>query len=166
MVERKSNSLERESELKMYRSLVLATLDYYIENNLFGHKTQEYNPQENLKNLKVQMEQLFNRGSLTKLKQCFRDFTEMLVETTDLKFNTYLCEKTGYNIDIFKAYFQRIDKIIEKGRITSDRQYYDINMAVGQLCQIEPVNNEIIEVLNGLLSAYEQRKSNKTKKNA
>jgi hypothetical protein len=51
------------------------------------------------------------------------------------------------DIDIFQSYFQRIDKVIEKGKITSDNQFYDINIMIDQLCQIEPVDEEKIEIL-------------------
>lgn len=88
----------------------------------------------------------------------------MQVETGDLKFNKYLQDKTKYNIDIFKSYFQRVDKVIEKGKITTDNQFYDINIMVDQLCQNEPVDNMKIEILNRLLADYEQRKSQHTRK--
>ena len=88
----------------------------------------------------------------------------MQVETVDLKFNKYLQDKTKYNIDIFKSYFQRVDKIIEKGKITTDNQFYDINTMIGHLCQTEPVDNNKIEILNRLLSEYEQRKSRRARK--
>ena len=88
----------------------------------------------------------------------------MQVETGDLKFNKYLQDKTKYNIDIFKSYFQRVDKIIEKGKITTDNQFYDINIMVDQLCQTEPKKKKKIEILNRLLSEYEQRKSTQTRK--
>lgn len=39
-------------------------------------------------------------------------------------------------------------------------------MMVDQLCQTEPIDNEKIEILNRLLSEYEQRKSRKTRKPA
>ena len=70
-------------------------------------------------------------------------------------------DKTNYNVDIFHSYLQRIDKIIEKGKITSDNQFYDINIMVDQLCQTEPVDKEKIEILNKLLGDYEQKKQSK-----
>ncbi len=155
------HTADKTSELTMYRDLVLATLDYYIENRLMGVKTPDYDPMENLKNLRIQTGEHFRKGRLTRLKQWFRDLTEMQIETGDLKFNKYLRDKTKYEIDIFKSYFDRLDKIISKGKITTDNQFYDINMAVDQLCQVEPPDAERIEILNKLLRAYEQRKQRK-----
>ncbi len=88
----------------------------------------------------------------------------MQVETVDQNFNNYLQSKTKYDIDIFKSFFHRVDKVIVKGRITSDTQFYDVNIMVDQLCQTVPVNNKKIEILNKLLIDYEQRISRQAKK--
>jgi hypothetical protein len=81
----------------------------------------------------------------------------MPIETRDLKFNKYLQNKTGYEIDIFKSFYQRVDQVIEKGKITTDNQFYDVKIMVDQLCQTESVDEEKIDILNRLLSGYEQR---------
>jgi len=152
---------EKQIELQKYRDLVLATLDYYLENKVMQIKTADFDSDEHYKGLKIQTEEQYKKGRLTRLKQWFRDLTEMQIETGDLKFNKYLQDKTKYDIDIFKSYFQRVDKVIEKGKIMTDNQFYDINIMVDQLCQTEPVDSEKIEILNRLLSEYEQRKTRK-----
>jgi hypothetical protein len=124
-------------------------------------KTADYDSTEHFKLLKLQTEENYQKGRLSRLKQWFRDMTEMQVETGDLKFNNYLQEKTKIDIDIFKSYFQRIDKIIEKGKITTDNQFYDIKILVDQLCQTQPIDTDRIENLNKLLNEYEQKKSRK-----
>ena len=164
MVDKKLNRDEKKEELVKYRDLVLATLDYYIENKEIQIKTADFDSTEHYKGLKTQTAEHYQKGRLTRLKQWFRDLTKMQVETVDLKFNKYLQDKTKYNIDIFKSYFQRVDKIIEKGKITTDNQFYDINIMLDQLCQTEPVDNDKIEILNRLLSEYEQRKSRQARK--
>jgi hypothetical protein len=164
MSDNKPNKDDKQVELSKYRDLVLATIDYYLDNQIMKIKTADFDSDEHYKGLKKQTEEHFQKGRLTRLKQWFRDLTEMQIETGDLKFNKYLRDKTKYDIDIFKSYFQRIDKIIEKGKITSDNQFYDVNIMVDQLCQTEPVDEERIEVLNNLLGDYEQRKLRKTKK--
>ena len=164
MTDSKLNKDEKQAELQKYRDLVLATLDYYLDNTEMQIKTADFDSQEYYKGLKTQTEEHYQKGRLTKLKQWFRDLTEMQVETDDLKFNKYLQDKTKYDIDIFKSYFQRVDKVIEKGKITTDNQFYDINIMVDQLCQTEPVDNEKIEILNRLLREYEQGKSRQTRK--
>lgn len=164
MASNKLNNDEKQVELQKYRDLVLATLDYYIDNKGTQIKTVDFDSTEHYKGLKIQTEEHFQKGRLTRLKQWFRDLTEMQVETGDLKFNKYLQDKTKYEIDIFKSYFQRVDKVIEKGKITTDNQFYDINIMIDQICQTEPVDNKKIEILNNLIADYEQRKSRQTKK--
>jgi len=164
MTNSKPNKDEKQAELQKYRDLVLATLDYYTDNKEMQIKTADYDSQEHFKGLKIQTEEHYQKGRLARLKQWFRDLTEMQVETGDLKFNKYLQDKTKYEIDIFKSYFQRVEKVIQKGKITTDNQFYDIGIMVDQLCQIEPVDNERIKILNRLLSEYEQQKSRQTRK--
>lgn len=161
MNEGKLNKDQKQAELTKYRDLVLATLDYYLENKIMQIKSADFDSSEHYKGLKIQTEEHYQKGRLTRLKQWFRDLTEMHVETGNLKFNKYLQDKTKYDVDIFKSFFERVDKVIEKGKITTDNQFYDINMMVDQLCQTEPVDNEKIGILNKLLSEYEQRKRRK-----
>jgi len=152
---------EKLLELKKYRDLLLATLDYYLDNKLVELKTLDFDPSEHLRSLKDQTEDHFRKGRLTMLKNWFRDMTEIFLENGDLKFNAYLREKTSYEIDIFDSYYQRVDKIIAKRRITTDRQFYEINQMVDQLCQTEPVDTQKITTLNKLLADYEARKTKK-----
>lgn len=148
---------QKEAELKQYRDLVIATLDYYLDNSQMWLRIHGSDGSSYFEKLKVQTEVHFQNGRLTILKQLFRDLTEMPIETRDLKFNKYLQHKTGYEIDIFKSYYQRVDQVIEKGKITTDNQFYDVKIMVDQLCQTEPIDEEKIDILNRLLSGYEQR---------
>lgn len=159
MKKNKISSDEKAAKLKKYRDLVLATIDYYLDNKLMKIKTPDSDSDDHYKSLKEQTEKHFLKGRLTRLKQWFRDLTEMQVETVNLKFNQYLQDKTHYDIDIFQCFFQRVDKIISKGKITTDNQFYDLNIMVDQLCQTEPIDRGKIEILNKLLSDYENRKS-------
>lgn len=161
MTKKKINKEEKVAELTKYRDLVIATLDYYIDNQIAFVPTPEFDSVEYYRSLKLQTEENFQKGRLSKLKQWFRDMTEMMLETGDLKFNKYLQDKTHSDIDIFKSYFKRIDKIIEQGKIRTDNQYYDTKMKVDQLCQSEIVDNEKIKTLNKLLLEYEQNKTGK-----
>lgn len=164
MTSKKLNNDEKQIELQKYRDLVLATLDYYIDNKETHIKTTDFDSTGHYKGLKIQTEEHFQKGRLTRLKQWFRDLTEMQAETGDLKFNKCLQDKTKHEIDIFKSYFQRVDKVIEKGKITTDNQFYDISKMIDQLCHTKPVDNNKIEILNNLIADYEQRKSRQTKK--
>jgi hypothetical protein len=161
----KLNNNEKTEELIKYRDLVLAAIDYLID-YLPKTKTDSFDSDEYYKALKIDTEECFKKGRLSKLKQWFRDLTEMQIETRDLKFNKYLKDKTSYDIDIFDTYSKRIEKIIEKGKITTDNQFYDINIMLDHLCQSSPVDNQKIDLLNRLIADYETRRSKSKKTNA
>ena len=146
------------TELKKYHNLVIATLDYYIDNSIMLTKTEDFNSQEHFKACKSNVKEDFKKGNLTNLKQWLKDLTEMFIETKDIKFNNYLQQKTGYDIKLLRSYFKRIDKITEKGEITTDNQFYEISSFVNKLSQIEPADIDKIELLNKLLSDYNHTK--------
>ncbi len=151
-----SNKEVKQAELIMYRDLVLATLDYYIEKKDLQLKTDDFDSPEYFKGLKKQADELFDKGRLTKLKQWFRDLTEMQVETRDFEFNKYLRATTNYEVDLFKSFNDRIDKIISKGKISTDTQFYDIKMCINQLS--DTADSEKIKLLDSLLHNYEMSK--------
>ena len=158
MTKKESSKVDKSQDLVNYRDLILATLDYYLENKIMEIKTSDFDSALHFQSLKTQTIDHFEKGRLTKLKQWFRDLSEMLIETRDLKFNTYLRNKTGLDIDIFQDYFERINKVIECGKITTDNQFYDVRKMVEYLCQTDPVDQRQIEILNKLLIDYEQKK--------
>src|SRR3989338_1442936 len=88
------------SELIKYRELVLATLDYNLERPELHIKTETFDSFEYFRSLKKETIGHFEKGRLTKLKQWFRDLTEMHVESRNNAFNAYLKDKTGYDIDL------------------------------------------------------------------
>ncbi len=153
---------EKYNDLIKFRDLVLATLDYYLETPSMRAKSDDFDSNEHFELLKKQTLEHFNKGRLTTLKQWFRDLTEMEVESRNLEFNKYLQNKTKYDVDIFEDYFKRVCKIVVKGKITTDNQFYDIQSMVDRLCHKQPVDNERISILNKLLSDYEQRRIKKT----
>jgi hypothetical protein len=158
MTKKESSKVDKSQDLVNYRDLILATLDYYLENKIMEIKTSDFDSAIHFQSLKTQTIDHFEKGRLTKLKQWFRDLSEMQIETRDLKFNTYLRNKTGLDIDIFQDYFERINKVIECGKITTDNQFYDVRNMVDYLCQTDPVDQRQIEILNKLLIDYEQKK--------
>ena len=154
---------EKRVELEKYKELVIATIDYHILNKLIQLKTTDFDSDQYFEGLKEQALEHFDKGRLSKLKQWFRDLTEMQIETRDFGFNQYLREKTDYDINIFQSFKKKLEKVIDKGKITTDNQFHDINMFVDQLSQTEPLDNQRIAKLNNLLLDYEQRKIKKSR---
>lgn len=161
--DKKLSSEEKQLELKKYLDLVLTTIDYYLENKLIQLKTADFDSEQHFQGLKTQALEHFNKGRLSRLKQWFRDLTEPQIECGDFRFNSFIKERTKHDIDIFRSYYERIDNIIEKGKITTDNQFYNINMLVDQLSQTEPVDKLRIGKLNDLLLDYELRKIKKSR---
>ena len=148
---------EKQNELIRYRKLLLATLDYYIENESLQLKTDNYDSKKHYLKLKEEVEINFKKGRLTILKQCFKDLTEMQIETKDFKFNRYLKNETNYDIDIFKSFHDRINKIIERSKITTDNQFYDVMSILNDVSKENKYKNEDIVKLNSLVVDYEQK---------
>jgi hypothetical protein len=151
---------EKQQELQRYYSLAVAAIAYAIETLPEEHRRGQNNLQDYLLDAIAQAGVLRDKKRLPKLKSWFRDFCETPRETGDLGFNLYIFKKTGYRVDIFKSYFARIERIIEKGKITTERQYYEVDRMVDYLCQTEPVDQEKIDVLNKLLGAYKPGRHN------
>lgn len=156
---------DKTAELVKYHDLVTATLDYLIDSNEFRIKTEDFDSEVHYRKLKVQTKEHFEKGRLSRLKQWFHDLTEAQRETADFKFNAYLKAKTGQDVNIFKDYFDRVDKVIAKGKISTDNQFYDVNSMVDQLSHAVPVDFDRVTMLNKLLADYEQRKAKNRSKN-
>lgn len=158
----KSNKIKTEdkaAELAKYRDLVTATLNHLVDNNAVAIKTSDFDSIEHFRSLKLQAIEHFQKGRLSRLKQWFRDLTEMYRETGDLKFQSYLKDVTGYDVNIFQDYYDRVDKIIMTGKIMTDNQFRDINSMVDHLSQMELVDDNKVALLNSLLLDYGQRKT-------
>jgi len=157
----KISNEDKKAELIKYHDLVIATLDYFIDNNAFEIKTTDFDSDEHFKSLKEQATEHFQKGRLSKLKKWFQDLSEAPREARDPKFSSYLKTKTGQDAGIFEDYYDRVEKIVAKGKITSDNQFYDVNSMVDHLYQSKPVDKGKLTILNNLLAEYEQRRAKK-----
>ena len=164
MAKNRINNEGKNAELAKYRDLVIATLDYLIENSVGAMKTADFDPIAHFESLKTQTAQHFQKGRLSKLKHWFHDLAEPYREIGDLKFTIYLKTKTGQDIDIYQDLYARVEKIVTKGKITTDNQFYDVNLLVDQLSQSIPVDNDKLAKLNSLLADYERRRTRNKRK--
>lgn len=148
-------------ELEKFRDLVLAAIEYQLQDTSARIKTGDFDSDVHFESLKKQTLEHYDNGRLIKLKHWFRDLTETHIEARNLSFNKYLQTETRYDIDIFEDYFKRVERIVQAGKITTDNQYYDISTLVDHLCNQHTSDNERICTLNDLLRTYEARKSKK-----
>jgi hypothetical protein len=167
MANKRLTTEEKAAELEKYHCLLQATIDYHLEiaplilTNEAGHT---FDPGDNYRLLKLQCENHFQKRRLTMLKRWFSNMMEPFVENSDLQFSNYLRSKTGYDIDILAAFRLRVDKIVAKGKITTDNQFYEINTMVNDLWQSQPVAKQRIDTLNKLLIDYQERKEKAQKR--
>ncbi|MBK7966118.1 MAG: hypothetical protein IPK10_13125 [Bacteroidetes bacterium] len=56
-----SNKVNKQAELIEFRNLVLATIDYYLDNKLVQIKTTEFNSDVHFNELKKQTEEHFQK---------------------------------------------------------------------------------------------------------
>ncbi len=159
MTDKIINKKDKDSELIKYRDLVNVTIDYYLDTNSMKIKTIDFDSDDHYRKLRVEANEHFQKGRLTRLKKWYNDLTEPLIETCDIDFHKYINEKTNYNVDLIKSYIDNVENLIKKGKTTTNRQFYELSIMVDKLCQIEPFDQEKIEAINTLLADYELKKS-------
>lgn len=158
----KLNQDEKHKELLKYRALVLATIDYYLDNKQLEVKTVDFDSETHFLELKLITEKFFELGQLTRLKSWFRDLTEVPIEGRDFKFNQYIKEKTNYDVDIFQSFFEKIDKIVKQGKIKTNQQFYDVRTMVDYLEGDCSKSNELrIQNLIEMLDDFDQKLNSK-----
>jgi hypothetical protein len=156
----KINKTKPTKELERYYALVIATIEFYILNQKdFGITA----PEHYYESLRIDAEDLFNKGKVAKLKQWFRDLTEPLNEPVNFRFNKFIKEKTGYEVDIFKFSYKRIEKIISNGKITTDNQFYDVANMIDFLSENADFPKEKIKELDRMLFDYKKKKNKNAK---
>ena len=148
---------EKQKELEKYRTLNLATLDYYIESSMLKIKTEDFDSDQHYKSLKPLVEENFEKGRLTRLKQWFRDLIEMMVENEDFEFNKFIKNRTGYDIDIHSKLKKRIERIIKREKIKTEDEYRDILNMVDNLCQQPTLEKPKLDLLNSMLLDFDNR---------
>ncbi|MBI1224412.1 MAG: hypothetical protein GC192_04165 [Bacteroidetes bacterium] len=114
---------EKAQALVYYRDLLMTTIDYYLSRpSIFAHKHLDAAETRCFHHLKLQSAALYHKDRLAQLKRWFRDLTEPIIESHDFIFDKYLQETTGYQISVFKSYRERVEKILKKGKISTDNQ--------------------------------------------
>ncbi|SHO64796.1 hypothetical protein [Algoriphagus zhangzhouensis] len=149
-------NLNKHTELEKYRDLNLSTLDYLSETIQIA--TNDFNSSQHFQKLKIEVNESFTKGRLSKLKQWFRNLTEVLRETEDLKFNDFIKERTGHEVNLHERFEKRISKILGQGRIKSENDYRDVVTKVDYLSQKESADQTLIDQLNFLLISFEKKK--------
>ncbi|MCF0049286.1 hypothetical protein LXM25_04400 [Dyadobacter sp. LJ53] len=105
MLKAKSDKEEKQSELEKYLELVLATLDYYLDNKEMHIKSADFDSFEYFKGLKIQTEEHYHRSRLSKLKRLFR--TKFDPIPSNLSGLLKPVQFSGYNIRVENCWKQQ-----------------------------------------------------------
>ena len=149
-------NLDKHTELEKYRDLNLATLDYLSETMKIT--TNDFDSSQHYQKLKFEVNESFTKDRLSKLKQWFRDLTEMPRETEDLKFSDFIKERTGHEVNLHERFEKRISKILDQGKIKTANDYRDVMTKVDYLTQRESADQTLIDQMNSLLIDFEKKK--------
>jgi hypothetical protein len=145
---------EKKAELNRVRDILLATIDYDLTTRS-KIITNDFNSDEYYSNLKNEIEEKFQKGRLATLNQWLCDFTEGPRETKDLEYCKYIKQATGHSFNIFEIFSKRIEKIIEKKKVSTENQYRDIMELINYLSVFEPENQAKLGLLQKLASDFE-----------
>ncbi len=128
-------------ECEKYKILILAVF--------------EYEPIMARKDLIPKINEHVEKGRLTILKYWFKCFIEGIIENQDVKFTSFLKEKTGYDLDVFKKFNNKIERVIKRNKINTDEEYRDILIYLDNLIQSLNTNKERILHIDTLIAAYD-----------
>lgn len=154
------NPEEKNFELKKYRNILLATIDYQLEKVAGSFIDDGFDPvADHYLNQKQKAEMDCLDGKLDKLKQEFQNITNSLVQRGDLNFDKYIKEKTGYETNIFEDLQLRVEQIIRQKEIKDQDQYKDV-LALLSISEQISTEQKKIKVLNNLLDNFVDKRSN------
>ncbi|MFZ1691565.1 MAG: hypothetical protein WAT74_00085 [Flavobacteriales bacterium] len=93
-----------------------------------------------------------------RVNQWLREMTEE--REHEVALIRFVCDRTGLELRIRERLLTRIKRITDRGRITSDSQFYDVMNEIDFLYQSTQPDRQRIELLNALARSYEQHGAN------
>lgn len=117
-------SKRKQAALDKHRSIILAILSYFIEreggNMVYdGHDpiAQIYLEQQ------VQAEKYYQEQKLDRLQYHLKRLSKTLANMVDFDSESYIKEKTGYEIDIFGALHQQTTLMLAQNEILNEKEF-------------------------------------------
>jgi hypothetical protein len=139
--------------------LITAVLDYNIDYkirpmiDIYDGSTMLKDPKIHWNLLKDLAFDYWAQNKLDKLKEMFASVTQDYISNLDFVFREYLSKSTEYKIDILKNYFRRMDKIIEKGEISTQLQCWAAANFIRAL-KLQGINDTRNKKLERLVKKY------------
>lgn len=155
----------KESELRMLHDRIVAILDFHLDTGFMRVKNEYLDSNELFRNQKKAVEQMYQNGQIRRLRQVYRDCLEVIQGNYEAL--VYISDKAKVPMDsIAKDLFGKIDgtinRIKSRGFVKTPDEYHMLEERVNQLSQ-EENNKEEIDLLNILLSDYDEKISNSAK---
>jgi hypothetical protein len=152
------STIKKQSNSEKHETLVLATLDYLINYYTGEIVFDGLDPiKESYEFQKIKAESYSKQGNLGKLREQLDQLTQMIQGKADLKFTSYIKEKTGYDLDIYAELRKLGTDILSRGIIQNDTE----NWNVRNLLELYKKTNEAPEkeeILLRYLNDFSERK--------
>ncbi len=145
------------NELDYYYKIIIASLEFDLAQEIAENSALVQLSEISLKEHSITASNYLEKGQLSKLKKMWGDFFEPIREQDQIaEFDRYL--KNKYNLSIMpllEKFIQRCKKIIEKGKVTSDSQYYALRSYLDMIEADDATDVELIEKIDEILDSYE-----------
>lgn len=153
------NFLENIDDLLRVNS---AISDYYVEFTL-----NNLNQDEKFRSVQLDLmlpkftsyrsdsEKYHSEGKLKKLQGIYKGIEQEAAENIFLE--QFVFEKTGIKLGIHERYYNKLNKIIERGKLKNQNEYHMIIDQINILCQLKERDGKMIDNLNKLIIEFEKR---------
>ena len=150
-------TLQHPLTLQQNKDVLLAAIDYLLENTTGRIKFDQVDPKENYyRQLKQRTENEYQKGRPEQIRKWLQEIIAMRTKSGDLNFGKYIKEKTGHDIDLFENLPARIDTIIRQKKIRNQTEYQDV-MAMDSIWHQTPGDPAQMNKLQQLRKAFEDR---------
>jgi hypothetical protein len=152
--------MTEKTDLEIYKNLAHASIDFTSSVPIFQIKSDEFDLVDHWNKLKIEVDELYKKGSLTKLKRICKNIIELYRDTNDYSFNCFIFEKTGIDLGIRGVDLKKrvpneetIDLIIESNKIENQETCnYVLEIVTNPYLKI---SNDKKDILLSLLLQYE-----------
>jgi hypothetical protein len=149
---------EKQAELEKNRTLLLATLDYHLEYYVGSMVFDQWDPAVNsYLQEKQEAEKDYREFRLEMLQKRLNKLLIRLSARTDLNFESYIKEQTGYDIDIFEKLRSDVASIVSQGKIRNDGELISVASMI-QVYQSKSGGEEQMEMLLNLKDEFAESK--------
>ena len=145
-----------DSEIEYYYKITTASLDYALSKADSIDLSYVQSWKESKQEIKLKAQSYLDKKQLSKLKKMWSDLFEAIRETDEIgEFERYLQNNYGLSIlPLLDSFIKRCQKIIERGKVTSDSQYYALRSYLDMIESEESTDIKTIQRIDEILDSY------------